>query len=147
MCLDCEHDIFKRGEFTKNLADLIRAAKPRERARRDRQIRQVAPLEHDGTGVRAQLSYDLRNESRLAGTIRPDDCVQFTGENFEIDVIGGCQAAESLDQTANRQHRVHERQCSTMKPYRPRFAYSTTRITNTPITSCQCWLTTCSSGG
>ncbi len=107
MRLHRQHDVLQGGEFAENLADLVGAAQAQEGAGGHAQARDVAAVEMDAAFVGMQFTGELRDQGGLAGAVGTDDGVDFAGRDLEVDVVGGRQPAEALDQFVDGEQRAH----------------------------------------
>src|SRR5262249_27026624 len=106
MGLRCEGDVLERGKGRKNAGNLERAGKPHCGPGVGFQRRDVLTVEPDRSIARSELPGDLRDERRLARTVRTDQRVDLGGLHREINIVIGNQAAESSRQTANMKQRL-----------------------------------------
>jgi hypothetical protein len=99
MRLDRERDVIERGKIREQRGDLKRARQPQRAAPIGRQPGDVLAVEDNAAAIRYDLAGQLADQRGLAGAVRTDDGVQFSGAHVERDVFRGDHATEPLGQT------------------------------------------------
>ncbi len=123
---------------------------PAVNARKGFQRSDVLAGEHNIAAAGVVFAEDQPEQRALAGAVRADQAMDFTGFEFEVDRIGDVQAAEMLVQTAQFEQR-HQTpplpRCTTSRERRfmapstsPFGAISTVSTSSTPMKTSAYWL-------
>ena len=105
MGLHGERDIVERGEIGKQRGDLKRARQPEPASSIGGMAGDVAAVEADAAAIGCNLAAQQRDQRALAGAVRPDHGVKFSGCQVERDRVRGDHAAEALGQAFDLQQR------------------------------------------
>ena len=95
---------------------------------------QVCAIEHDASGVRTQMTRDLRHKTGFARAIGTDERMDFTRRKIEAHMIGGAQGPKVLDQRLHAQQGLshYRARPGQRKPASPLGANSTTASSAQP---------------
>ena len=105
-----QRDIVEHGVIGKQAGDLEGAGQPEANTPCSWQGIQRLPGQFNGSFVGFQLAHQLGDQCRLAGAIRPDQCVDFARLHCQVDMVGRKQTAEAFHQPANIEDRLgHQR--------------------------------------
>jgi len=108
-------DVVEHRVIGKQAGDLECARQPERDALGRREIVDRLAGEFDGALIRLELAHQLRDQRGLAGTVGADQRVDLAGHDGEVDMVGGEQAAETLDQSANVEDRLHHARLPTSR--------------------------------
>ena len=135
-----DHRILDHGEVGKNIADLEGPADALPNPLRHGQMADLLAAKPDAAAVGRFRAIDLAHQRRLAGTVRPDQRMDFTSRHLQSDIAGRLQRAIGFVEPGEAQHRAgsglsaHDRlpPMRARSPTSPPRANSTTPISTGP---------------
>src|SRR3954452_25257319 len=112
MRLDREGDIVGHAQVEEERGDLKRARETKMAAPVGRHARDVLPAKSNPSCIGGELSAQLRDQGRLARSVRADDGVQFAFPHIEGQVVRRDDAAEALAKAGDPKERTSHSRAS-----------------------------------